>query len=89
MRMSTAAKERKVSQSASSKIDSIIRQLFVPMLSMPTPERTSFLPEDSEDALMRQVASERPGAMESEGQFVEYMVQLYKKFQDPGVAVSF
>ena len=46
MRMSPSAvqptsKERKVSQSASCKIDSIIKQLFLPMLGMPTPERTS------------------------------------------------
>jgi hypothetical protein len=74
-------KERKVSQSASCKIDSIIRQLFLPMLCMPTPERTSFLPEDAEDHLLRQVAQERPGALATEANFVDYMVVLYRKFQ--------
>jgi hypothetical protein len=88
MRMSTPlnalvfpVKERKISQSASCKIDSIVRQLFLPMLGMPTPERTSFLPEDAEDQLMRQVAQERPGALSSESEFVDYMVLLYRKFQ--------
>ena len=86
MRMSSPSltpviKERKTSQSASSKIDSIIKQLFLPMLSMPTPERTSFLPEDSEDHLLRQVAQEKPGALASETDFVDYMVLLYRKFQ--------
>ena len=75
------AKERKVSQSASCKIDSIIRQLFLPMLGMPTPERTSFLAEDAEDQLLRQVAQERPCALATESDFVDYMVLLYKKFQ--------
>jgi hypothetical protein len=78
---STAVKERKVSQSASCKIDSIIRQLFLPMLSMPTPERTSFLAEDAEDQLLRQVAQERPGILATETEFVDYMVILYRKFQ--------
>ena len=85
MRMATPSspvvKERKISQSASSKIDSIIRQLFLPMLGMPTPERTSFLPEDAEDQILRQVAQERPAALLSESDFVDYMVVLYKKFQ--------
>lgn len=85
MRMSTPSspvvKERKISQSASSKIDSIIKQLFLPMLGMPTPERTSFLPEDSEDQILRQVAQERPVALVSESDFVDYMVVLYRKFQ--------
>ena len=85
MRMATPAspvvKERKISQSASSKIDSIIRQLFLPMLGMPTPERTSFLPEDAEDQILRQVAQERPAALSSEADFVDYMVVLYRKFQ--------
>ncbi len=92
MRMSTPAlpynqgqslsvKERKVSQSASCKIDSIIRQLFLPMLGMPTPERTSFLAEDAEDQLLRQVAQERPAALSTESDFVDYMVLLYRKFQ--------
>jgi hypothetical protein len=87
MRMSTphttpsAVKERKVSQSASCKIDSIVRQLFLPMLCMPTPERTSFLAEDAEDQLLRQVAQERPGVLATEGEFVDYMVLLYRKFQ--------
>jgi hypothetical protein len=85
MRMSTpnlspVVKERKVSQSASSKIDCIIKQLFLPMLTMPTPERTSFLPEDAEDQLLRQVAQEKPGALSTESDFVDYMVLLYRKF---------
>ena len=79
--LSPAIKERKTSQSASSKIDSIIKQLFLPMLNMPTPERTSFLPEDSEDQLLRQVAQEKPEALTSETEFVDYMVLLYHKFQ--------
>ena len=78
---SASVKERKVSQSASCKIDSIIRQLFLPMLSMPTPERTSFLPEDSEDHLLRQVAQERPCALATESDFVDYMVVLYRRYQ--------
>ena len=78
---SASVKERKVSQSASCKIDSIIRQLFLPMLSMPTPERTSFLPEDAEDHLLRQVAQERPGALATETDFVDYMVVLYRRYQ--------
>ena len=86
MRMSTPhtvppVKERKISQSASCKIDSIVRQLFLPMLGMPTPERTSFLPEDGEDQVMRQVAQERPDALSTESEFVAYMVLLYRKFQ--------
>lgn len=76
-----SVKERKVSQSASCKIDSIIRQLFLPMLGMPTPERTSFLAEDTEDKLLRQVAQERPDALATESEFVDYMVLLYRKFQ--------
>ena len=76
-----AVKERKVSLSASCKVDNIIRQLFVPMLSMPTPERTSFLAEDVDDQLLRQVAQERPGVLASEIAFVDYMVLLYRKFQ--------
>lgn len=79
--MSTAAKERKVSQSAPSKIDSIVKQLFLPMLVMPTPSHTSFQAEDSEDVLLRQVAQDRPGALDSERAFVEYMVGLYRRFQ--------
>ena len=79
--MSTTVKERKVSQSASCKIDSIVRQLFLPMLGMNTPAFTSFQPEDSEDILLRQVAQERPEAMGDEGTFVDYMVHLYRKFQ--------
>ena len=82
--MSTVTKERKVSQSASSKIDSIVRQLFLPMLGMLTPELTSFQPEDSEEALVRQVAAERPCVMGSEAEFIEYMVQLYRRFQEGG-----
>ena len=78
---STAVKERKVSQSASCKIDSIVRQLFLPMLSMPTPERTSFLAEDVEDQLLRQVAQERPDILATETDFVDYMIILYRKFQ--------
>ena len=78
-----SVKERKVSQSASSKIDSIIKQLFLPMLTMATPEFTSFVPEDLDDALLRQVAESKPGAMQSEEEFVQYMVALYRKFQAP------
>jgi hypothetical protein len=76
-----SVKERKVSQSASSKIDSIIRQLFLPMIGMSMPERTSFMPEDAEDQIMRQVARERPSALTTESDFVDYMVLLYRKFQ--------
>ena len=86
--MSTAAKERKVSQSASSKIDSIVRQLFLPMVGMHTPALTSFQPEDGDEALVRQVATERPGVMVSEAEFIEYMVQLYRRFQGGQEAVS-
>ena len=77
----TTVKERKISQSASCKIDSIIRQLFLPMLNMPTPERTSFLAEDCEDQLLRQVARDHPSVLATESEFVDYMVLLYKKFQ--------
>ena len=80
---SPSVKERKTSQSASSKIDSIVRQLFLPMLCMPAPPQTSFLPEDADDAILRQVAQERPGALASEADFVEYMVGLYRKFSEP------
>ena len=76
---SPCVKERKVSQSASCKIDSIIKQLFLPMLNMPTPEKTSFQPDD--DTLIRQVADECPAALASEADFVDYMVVLYRKFQ--------
>ena len=80
-------KERKISQSASSKIDSIIRQLFLPMLSMQLPESTSFtaLDEDAEceaeDIILQQVTKKNPTAMNSQGEFVAYMVQLYQRFQ--------
>ena len=80
MRMSTVAKERKVSPSASCKIDSIVKQLFLPMLGMLTPCYTSFQPEDAEEVLVRNVAQERPSAMDNESSFVDYMVQLYRKF---------
>ena len=80
---SPSVKERKTSQSASSKIDSIVRQLFLPMLCMPAPPQTSFLPEDADDAILRQVAQDRPGALASEADFVEYMVGLYRKFSEP------
>ena len=76
---SPSVKERKVSQSASCKIDSIIKQLFLPMLGMPTPEKTSFQPDD--DTLIRQVAEECPAALATETDFVDYMVVLYRKFQ--------
>ena len=78
---SPSIKERKCSQSASCKIDSIVRQLFMPMLSMPTPSHTSFLAEDSEDSIVRQVSEENPSSMSSEADFVSYMVVLYRKFQ--------
>ena len=81
MRMSVAVKERKISQSAPSKIDSIVRQLFIPMLGMPTPAYTSFAQEDCEEALLRQVAQDKPDAMGSEAAFIDCMVQLYRKFQ--------
>jgi len=73
-------KERKVSQSASSKIDSIIRQLFLPMLTMPTPPHTSFLPESSDALLLRQVADDHPEAVATESEFVRHMVDLYRRF---------
>jgi len=76
--VSPCVKERKVSQSASCKIDCIIRQLFVPMLRMSTPDRTSFLAD--EDAVMRQLAEECPTALASEADFVEYMLVLYRRF---------
>lgn len=79
-----SVKERKVSQSASSKIDSIVRQLFLPMLGMRTPELTSFAPEDADDALLRQVAESRPEALRSEEEFLSCMLGLYRKFQAPG-----
>ena len=79
---SPSVKERKVSQSASCKIDSIIKQLFLPMLSMPTPEKTSFQPDD--DTLIRQVAEDCPSALASEADFVDYMVVLYRKFNSCG-----
>ena len=76
---SPSVKERKVSQSASCKIDCIVKQLFLPMLGMPTPDRTSFQPDD-DTQVIRQVAEECPGALASEADFVEYMVVLYRKF---------
>ena len=79
--MSVAVKERKISQSAPSKIDSIVRQLFIPMLGMPTPSYTSFAQEDCDEALLRQVAQDKPDAMGSEAAFIDCMVQLYRKFQ--------
>ncbi len=51
------------------------------MLNMPTPERTSFLAEDSEDQLLHQVARDHPCVLATESEFVDYMVLLYKKFQ--------
>lgn len=86
--MSAVPKERKVSQSASCKIDNIVKQLFLPMLTMPTPDHTSFQPEDAEEGLIRQVAQERPAVMGSEGTFVDYMVQLYRKFHMQGEAAT-
>jgi hypothetical protein len=76
-----SVKELKVTQSASSKIDSIVRQLFLPMLCMPTPERTSFLAEDTDDQILHQVAQERPGSLDTESNFVDYIVLIYQKFQ--------
>jgi hypothetical protein len=81
MRMSSEVKERKVSQSAPSKIDSIVRQLFLPMLSIPTPEYTSFLLEDSDDLLVYRIARDKPDVVGSEAAFIEYMLGLYQKFQ--------
>lgn len=86
MRMSAVPKERKVSQSASCKIDNIVKQLFLPMLTMPTPDHTSFQPEDAEEGLMRLVAQDRPAVMGNESTFVDYMVQLYRKFHTQGEA---
>ena len=80
---SPCVKERKVSQSASCKIDCIIKQLFVPMLSMPTPDKTSFLAD--EDAVMRQLTEECPAALASEADFVEYMLVLYRRFHKEGL----
>jgi hypothetical protein len=80
---SPSVKERKVSQSASCKIDNIIRQLFLPMLGMPTPDKTSFQSDD-DTQVIRQVAEECPAALASEADFVEYMVVLYRKFQTHG-----
>ena len=74
------AKERKVSQSASSKIDSIVRQLFLPMLTMPTPPHTSFLPESTDTLILKQVTDDSPGAVATESDFVLYMVDLYRRF---------
>ena len=79
-----SVKERKVSQSASSKIDCIVRQLFLPMLTMATPAHTSFVPEDLDDALLRQVSESKPAALQSEEEFVQYMLSLYRKFQASG-----
>ena len=79
--MSSEVKERKVSQSAPSKIDSIVRQLFLPMLNIPTPEYTSFLLEDSDDLLVYRIARDKPDVVGSEAAFIEYMVGLYQKFQ--------
>ena len=79
--MSNVIKERKLSQSASCKIDTVVQQLFLPMLQMTTPSHTSFQPEDSDDALMRQISQEKPEAVKTEEIFVEYMVELYRKFQ--------
>jgi hypothetical protein len=79
--MSSEVKERKVSQSAPSKIDSIVRQLFLPMLSIPTPEYTSFLLEDGEDMLVYRIARDKPNVVGSEAEFIEYMLGLYQKFQ--------
>lgn len=82
--LQTPVKERKVLQSASSKIDSIIHQLFIPMLGMPTPCYTSFV-QESDTSLLRQVADEHPEVLESEAEFVQYMVGLYRKFSlEPG-----
>ena len=77
---SPSVKERKVSQSASCKIDCIIKQLFLPMLGMPTPDHTSFQP-DNDTLVIRQVAEECPAALQSEVEFVQYMVVLYRRFQ--------
>jgi hypothetical protein len=85
MRMAShPAKERKVSPSASSKIDGIIKHLFLPMLNMPTPDRTCFQADD--DDVLRQVAEECPAALESEAAFVEHMVALYRRFQSNELA---
>lgn len=80
MRMSSLPRERKTSQSASSKIDNIIKQLFIPMLTMSVPQFTSFQPDELEVGLIHQVAQSKPSAMDTESSFVDYMVHLYKKF---------
>ena len=85
---SPSVKERKVSQSASCKIDCIIKQLFLPMLNMPTPDRTSFQPDD-DTLVIRQVAEECPEALMSEVEFVQYMVVLYRKFQAQNACEDF
>ena len=78
--MPAAVKERKSSQSASSKIDNIIKQLFLPMLNMSPPSRTSFLPEDTEGRFMRHLGNEHPDIMEKESLFVDHMLTLYRKY---------
>jgi hypothetical protein len=85
---SPSVKERKVSQSASCKIDCIIKQLFLPMLGMPTPDRTCFQPDD-DTLVIRQVAEECPAALVSEVEFVQYMVVLYRKFQAQNACEDF
>ena len=78
--MSTVVKERKVSPSASCKIENIIKQLFLPMLKMPTPGFTSFQAEDHEDLVIKAISNDKPEAMRTEESFVDYMVTLYRKF---------
>ena len=48
-----------------------------------TQEFTSFVPEDLDDELLRQVAESKPGVLQSEEEFVQYMLALYRKFQAP------
>ena len=58
-------------------------KLKIPSMLLAEKLRTQFLPEDADDAILRQVAQERPGALASEADFVEYMVGLYRKFSEP------
>ncbi len=76
-----AVKEQKVTQSASSKIDNIVRQLYLPMLCMPTPERTSFLTEDAvvDNPILDRISHENPEALATESNFMDYVALLYNR----------
>ena len=85
--MSTVVKERKVSPSASCKIENIIKQLFLPMLNMPTPSFTSFQAEDHEDLVIKAISNYKPEVMRTEDCFIDYMVTLYRKFNQENLRV--